>query len=537
MNLLKAYQQALDKISYIKGKELSPRPLIQEVLKQAEEDLSNSQVPFYLIRAPTGYGKTAFTYSLFLFSRADSSFFEKVIHVLPLRSIVEDAYLTAEKLFGENVIGIQMMDYSKSPFLLYPLTFTTIDTFTWDVMKLNTQKIPLIARRKSYGYDYFTQASIINSAIIFDEAHMVLLDENLRRIFLTVLSFLCKNKVPIFLMSATIPRRMIRALNNFVRSIFEFYSFKLIPEDPAYEDEFVKREKEKEFRIILSKKDPIELIDLNRRNLVVVNTVERAQTIYSKIVGKFKDGIQVMLIHGRFASRERREKIERLRELSKQSSFIVVSTQVIEAGVDISSDVMVTEIAPPISLIQRMGRVARYNESGGEIYLIEPESPHPYSEDIIKRTEEELPKNEKGEIPIHPRVISRYQEWVDRVYRDLPMLSCDFKLLRRIEDPRERSLNVLDYVLKMIKNKEPLLREYLLRIEVDDNSFVPVSVPLLHKIVKTHPSSISVKRNEEEVPLKLNEIEKVWRESVEGKEIKFILSKKELYDKELGLVV
>ena len=42
---------------------------------------------------------------------------------------------------------------------------------------------------------------------------------------------------------------------------------------------------------------------------------------------------------------------------------IVVATQVVEAGVDISARTLVTELAPWSSLVQRFGRVARYEEA------------------------------------------------------------------------------------------------------------------------------------------------------------------------------
>ena len=48
--------------------------------------------------------------------------------------------------------------------------------------------------------------------------------------------------------------------------------------------------------------------------------------------------------------------------------MIVVATQAIEAGVDLSAAVMLTELAPASSLVQRFGRVNRYgelNDSGG----------------------------------------------------------------------------------------------------------------------------------------------------------------------------
>ena len=59
---------------------------------------------------------------------------------------------------------------------------------------------------------------------------------------------------------------------------------------------------------------------------------------------------------------------DKLPEPGKAKDLIVVATQAIEAGVDLSAAVMLTELAPASSLVQRFGRVNRYgelNDSGG----------------------------------------------------------------------------------------------------------------------------------------------------------------------------
>jgi CRISPR/Cas system-associated endonuclease/helicase Cas3 len=48
--------------------------------------------------------------------------------------------------------------------------------------------------------------------------------------------------------------------------------------------------------------------------------------------------------------------------LAAQRGIIVISTQVVEAGVDISSETMITEVAPWVSLVQRFGRLKRFGK-------------------------------------------------------------------------------------------------------------------------------------------------------------------------------
>jgi CRISPR-associated endonuclease/helicase Cas3 len=97
-----------------------------------------------------------------------------------------------------------------------------------------------------------------------------------------------------------------------------------------------------------------------RTSLVIVNRVNRAQALYDAL--KKKDATELLLIHSRFRPAERQCLNQRLAENAGDRGRIVVATQAIEAGVDVTSAVMFTELAPWASLVQRFGRLNR----GGE---------------------------------------------------------------------------------------------------------------------------------------------------------------------------
>lgn len=96
--------------------------------------------------------------------------------------------------------------------------------------------------------------------------------------------------------------------------------------------------------------------------LVVVNTVARATAIY-KALSRLNPPppADLMLLHSRFRSVERDEREERLKTdpTFGGKGRIVVSTQVVEAGMDIDAATLVTEIAPWGSMVQRFGRANR----------------------------------------------------------------------------------------------------------------------------------------------------------------------------------
>jgi CRISPR-associated endonuclease/helicase Cas3 len=108
-----------------------------------------------------------------------------------------------------------------------------------------------------------------------------------------------------------------------------------------------------------------EILKEHRRGkttLVVVNSVNRAQTVHNALQRNADRAIPLMLVHSRFRQAERRKLNERLAESPGDHGRIVVATQAVEAGVDVTSAIMFTELAPWASIVQRFGRLNR----GGE---------------------------------------------------------------------------------------------------------------------------------------------------------------------------
>ncbi len=94
-------------------------------------------------------------------------------------------------------------------------------------------------------------------------------------------------------------------------------------------------------------------------SLVITNTVARAREIAAEI--RKSSGIEVVLLHSRFRPADRARAVEKLGRIPQEGQ-IVVSTQVIEAGIDLSAHRLITDAAPWSSLVQRFGRVNRYGE-------------------------------------------------------------------------------------------------------------------------------------------------------------------------------
>lgn len=101
------------------------------------------------------------------------------------------------------------------------------------------------------------------------------------------------------------------------------------------------------------------------RSIVVVNRVELAQRIHAALAKRLAREIEppvVALLHSRFRPPDRAERMAEALAAPQGAGTIVVATQVIEAGVDLSSALLVTETAPFSSIVQRLGRCNRAGE-------------------------------------------------------------------------------------------------------------------------------------------------------------------------------
>lgn len=129
--------------------------------------------------------------------------------------------------------------------------------------------------------------------------------------------------------------------------------------------------------------------------LVILNTVKRAQSLYREFKAIANDGAGagrcLLLVHSRFrrADRNRIAKEIAAATSGQGAGAVIVSTQVIEAGLDISAKLLITESAPWSSMIQRFGRCNRNGKmDDAEIYIIpmSPKAHAPYPKDDMERS-------------------------------------------------------------------------------------------------------------------------------------------------------
>jgi len=154
--------------------------------------------------------------------------------------------------------------------------------------------------------------------------------------------------------------------------------------------------------------------------LVCCNTVKRAQQAYRELSQRLKGSPEVVLLHGRFNSRDRLDKEKIVRYASGSDSpqrrpVVLVATQVVEVSLDIDLDVIYTDPAPLEALIQRFGRInrrQRWKEGALVNVFREPSDGQGiYKKELVRESLKVLSVNE-GKM-IDEAVVS---DWLNSIY-------------------------------------------------------------------------------------------------------------------------
>lgn len=241
------------------------------------------------------------------------------------------------------------------------------------------------ARRSAYSFP-----ALMQSAIVFDEIHAY--DEDLFGHLLVFLETF--PKIPVLLMTASLPEARRQAINR-VRG-----DLRIVKGPPDHE---IRRRYATPK--ILSEGEVWEHIRECLGNpslgkvLWVRNQVAWAVRCYRDCHSRLKDPRPFIgLYHSRFRYKDRArvhaEVIKRFK--SKSEPCALVATQVAEMSLDLSADLLISDLAPIPALIQRLGRLNRFAETdegpSGVSIFCEPPDPLPYLEGDLKRSREWLGK-------------------------------------------------------------------------------------------------------------------------------------------------
>ena len=311
---------------------------------------ANKDKKTFLIKAPTGIGKTFLALNLALeIAKNDNK--RRIITAIPFTSIIDQTHTEYQKIIADqDVLKYHHLTSYKSQNDDEQEQFMQ-KVFLADIWHENfivtTFNQLFFAFFSNHNKDNLKLETLRDSVIIIDEI------QNIPRVLLKSIAaafneFSKRYNIHFIIMSATMPH--IAA---------ELESFTELSEPILY-----KREKDR-YEIIYEP-DIKGLDDLvseilkhqDESALCVVNTISKAKKLYETLKNSGKKGVYLLTTHQ--IPLHRVQIIDEIKEkLECGEKITLVATQLIEAGVDLSFDVGFREFAPIGAIIQAAGRVNR----------------------------------------------------------------------------------------------------------------------------------------------------------------------------------
>ena len=337
-----------------------------------------------LLRAPTGAGKTDAAL-LWASKQIEAQRADRLIFAMPTRFTANAISVNVSKELGQtglyhssawsaisdrvknNEISLSdaLNQHKMARCLLSPITVCTIDHL---LMSLT------MTREDHHLISY----NLANSCVVIDEADFY--DDFTLANIQYLLKVLHEWKVPVLIMSASLPDSSLPLYQS------TGYKIDSILEDSHDVNNIRKRFEIKDIIDYNEFKDIDPLIEkcFERGNgILYMNTVDSAIALYKHICSdkkRTKEEIDnVHLYHSRFTEPDKLKKEEKIiKALGKKAwkegcaKGIVIMTQIGEMSINISAEIMMSELCPIDRMIQRTGRLCRFSDDMGKLYVLIP---------------------------------------------------------------------------------------------------------------------------------------------------------------------
>lgn len=363
-------------IKFKNSKKTDLNILRKEIYDLIEDRFLNYNKKIISIDVPTGSGKTLSVLNISFKALKFDNSIRRVIYALPFTSIIDQISEILEEVFKIN--GFNSDNYLTIHHHLTETKFNLTENYSvegdkalflienWDkpiILTTFWQIFNSILTNKNGQLRKFHNLS--NSIIVFDEIQAVpyeywgLIKEILNKLT-EILN--CK----IILMTATMPLIFLEEKNEVFPlinlehrkkyfNIFSRYNLSIINNLNA-------------LNIDQLSKKAIEHInqETNKSFLFVFNTIKSSLLFYKILEENFINK-NLIYLSTNIIPIDRVERIEKIKNEKKRK--IVVSTQLIEAGVDIDLDIVYRDFAPLDNIVQTSGRCNRNNQEAGKVFL------------------------------------------------------------------------------------------------------------------------------------------------------------------------
>lgn len=376
----------------------------------------NKHQHIYSVTLPTGLGKTITAFNIADKMRKLTGFENaKIVINIPFTSIIDQNFeVYADILKTKDTDVLLKHHHLAEP--VYKTTENVSDYFqskflieTWQSDTVVTTFVQLLETLLSCDKAKLMKfAHLANSVILLDEIQTIPYEywETIRESFKILGE---KLNIYFVLISATQPliftpdEDIIELVPDYKKYFLYFNRTKLNIGDKVSFDKF---------KTTLS-----EYIQNNSSKdvLVIVNTKKAAGETFKFICDETDTSIiETYFLTTLITPFERKEIINRIKKPSSRQK-VIISTQLVEAGVDISVDTVFRQLSPIDSIIQAAGRANRYNEkqSISEVYVFDIEefrksSNFVYGSDLLMKTENVLKGFKEVEEKDYIQLIEKY---------------------------------------------------------------------------------------------------------------------------------
>ncbi len=330
--------------------------------EQALEN-SNNNSNISILNMPTGSGKTLCSLKIALSKLRNSNNKKRIIYVIPYTSIIEQTAEVFNGIFGEYADILQHhSNYSYEELAEDDTTAQKLrlSSENWNAPIIITTSVQFFQSLYHYrGSKLRKLHNMADSIIIFDEIHMLPIE--MLQPCLRGIGFITKylNSEAVFL-SATMPDYSI---------LFE----KFLPENSVNKlisdtKDFLYFQKCK--YINLGKTDietVVEKTQNYKNSLIIVNSRKSAREVFNLISGK-KYHLSTYM-----TPCSRSKVINEIRQcLENGEKITVVSTSLVEAGVDLDFEAVFRQLTGLDSILQSGGRCNREGRNiSGDVYIFE----------------------------------------------------------------------------------------------------------------------------------------------------------------------
>ena len=331
--------------------------------KVAQHLLSGCNV---ILQAPTGAGKTKAALFPFLLAQRESiPFPRKMLYTTPMRVLAKSFHTDFQEYPIQQQMNfnakIQTGENQDDRQFRSDLIFTTIDQVLSSFLN-----IPYALGLRQGNVN---AGAVVGAYLVFDEFHLFDPDTSLGTV-IEMLKML-NGITPFLLMTATFSEPLLKRLSK-------YFNAEVVPVTEAELKQIPsQRGKRREYQVVdqtLLDSTCTVIAQHQQRSIVICNTVARAQEIYQSLRDNPQRGTtEVLLLHSRFLKKDRKAKEDTIRKRFKRGAgtdnVILVATQVIEVGLDITCENLHTELAPASAIFQRAGRCARFEDESGTVRI------------------------------------------------------------------------------------------------------------------------------------------------------------------------